>query len=178
MARTGRPSLYPWDTWLDGTHRLLLPGEHFAPHVNLDSLRQQIYAAATQRGKKATVNVYAEGLAVRALASDEPARRGRVPLQKWDEVFAEEKLIDFEEIRDYPQGRAEAFQITLRRAARRHGAVVQTRRVGRRVTCNILRAAKKPEEFLPPVIFDEGQDEDSVFEAVDYEWDGENGGAA
>jgi len=171
MPRTGRPPKYPWDTWLDGERRLILPGRDFEEHVNLLSLRQQAYAAATQRGKKVTIEQYGEGLALRALAGPEQVRRGRAPIQDWPTVFSKVGLTDFEEVRDFPRGKATAFQETMRRAALRHGAVIKTRHVGGRVTCNVLQAAELAEKFPPAILIDEGVDEDSVFEPVEYEWD-------
>jgi len=171
MPRTGRPPKYPWDTWLDGEHRLLLPGRDFEEHVNLLSLRQQAYAAAAQRDKKVTVAYYGEGLSVRALAGAEQARRGRAPIQDWPTVFSKVGLADFEEVRDFPRGKAAAFQETMRRAALRHGAVIKTRHVGGRVTCNVLQAVELAEKFPPPILIDEGIDEDSVFEPVDHKWE-------
>ena len=46
----GRPAIYPWDTWFNGDTHALIPRTDF--NCTRESLRQQIYAQARERGLK------------------------------------------------------------------------------------------------------------------------------
>lgn len=58
----GRPPIYPWDEWLDGSTWLLTKGEDF--DIQIESMRQSIYNMARRRGGHARVSTTVDGTGV------------------------------------------------------------------------------------------------------------------
>lgn len=54
--KRGRPSIYPWDRWLDGHTKTLRPGEDYPVDRRTESLR----GAILQEARKRNLRVYTE----------------------------------------------------------------------------------------------------------------------
>lgn len=59
---------YPWDEWLDGQTRLLVPGEDF--DLDMGYMRTTVYGAARRHGVRVRVAARDEGLYVKAVTRD------------------------------------------------------------------------------------------------------------
>ena len=73
QAPTGRHGVrYPWDEWLDGKPRELVPGEDFK--IKSASMRVLVYQAAYKRGLKVATEMHgpvgSESIRLRAYAPD------------------------------------------------------------------------------------------------------------
>lgn len=80
----GRPTIYPWDSWLDGEDKTLSAGKDFPEDKKLASVAIQIRRRAVDEG--AAVSVAIKGRSLRLLFGDaeRAAARGRRSRYPWD----------------------------------------------------------------------------------------------
>lgn len=58
--KSGRPTLYPWDEWTDGTARLAVKDEDFK--IKSTSFRSTLRSTATHRGLKVRTRMHVNGI--------------------------------------------------------------------------------------------------------------------
>lgn len=135
MRARGRPQKYPWDTWLDGTDRLLIRGsrideDHFDGYTDPASLRRQIRARAAERDMDVRVTAEAGGdIGIRFTGG------GRSKYD-WDKLLdgREHHLTMGEEVRCT----IDSFRQLAYRAAKRRGESVSVQQRGEMVKIQSL----------------------------------------
>lgn len=111
MARMGRPSVYPWDTWLDGERHVLQPGVDF--RIDTRMMRQVILGEARRRQLPVATRVKQGWIEVKLRVDEQRGRRKH----DWDTIFEKSPAV-LEEGRDF-EGDIEAFVAAARNAASR-----------------------------------------------------------
>lgn len=138
----GRPSVYPWDSWLDGRQHDIEPEVDF--DCTVDSIRQQIYAAARARGVKVSVRRIHNGLRMQVDLQKE--RTGSSAKYDWDNLLdgKEHVLQVGKDIKAQPY----SFRIYARSVARERGLRLITRTTGNII---LVRAEPKDAPRATPV---------------------------
>lgn len=166
----GRPRIYPWDLWLDGQRHLLLAGQDFREDVVLRSFRNQIYVEGRRRGQRVSVERYGDGGIV-IQAGPRPANPKAAKAHErydWPALF-DGKVHELHSGADFPRGSVENFRRTVRAAAARYNVRVRTKLLNHGTLMVMSYAAvERPDAVAPPIIFDSGVDEDSVFDVPSW----------